>query len=128
MITKEVGISSGDHTEVKINVVVPETLDEFEELYGATEADVANMAGRELVRKVQSIGRTAQKAGKDVTEAAAGFKLQLGAPAARGHRKEINTILKGLSSEQQTALLAQAKLMSETEAEDPGPAKKGSKK
>lgn len=129
MITKEVAISSGDTAEVKVNVDVPESLDEFEEIYGATEADVANMAGRELVRKIQSVGRTAQKANKDVAEAVGGFKLQLGAPAASGHRKEINSILKGLDSDQQIALLAQAKLMAETEsAGKVEPHKKGSKK
>lgn len=124
MISKEVAISTGDTEEIKTSVNIPENLDEFEELYGASEEMVVSMAARELVRKVQSIGRTAMKGDKDVAEAVGSFKLQLGAPAASGHRKEINTILKGLDPEQQAALLAQAKLMTETEAAP----KKGSKK
>ncbi len=127
MISKEVAISTGDTEEIKTSVSIPENLEEFEELYGASEEMVVSMAARELVRKVQSIGRTAMKGDKDVAEAVASFKLQLGAPAASGHRKEINTILKGLDSEQQAALLAQAKLMTETEAAPQG-GKKGSKK
>lgn len=125
MISKEVAISTGDTEEIKTNVDIPENLLEFEELYGASEEMVVSMAARELVRKVQSIGRTAMKGDKDVAEAVGSFKLQLGAPAASGHRKEINSILKGLDPEQQAALLAQAKLMTETEATPP---KKGSKK
>lgn len=127
MISKEVAISTGDTEEIKTNVNIPENLEEFEELYGASEEMVVNMAARELVRKVQSIGRTAMKGDKDVAEAVGSFKLQLGAPAASGHRKEINNILKGLDPEKQAALLAQAKLMSETETAPQG-AKKGSKK
>lgn len=96
-------------------VDLPETLAEFQERYGFGEADVCIFAGREVVRRMQNVGRKALTNEKDPKEAVASVKLTIGPSAAPSTANQIKKAVSDLSPEMQEKILARIEKEAEKE-------------